>query len=202
MAKLHFKYATMNSGKSIDLIRTVYNYEENGFKVLVMKPSIDTKAGGSIQTRIGLERNADILIKPDDEILDILKGKFNGVNVIFIDEAQFLKDKQVDDLFIVSKAMDIPIICYGLRDNFMMESFEGSKRLLEIADILEEFPTLCNCGNVARYVGRKYNGEYESFGEEIVIDGAVNYEYVPLCGDCYLEKVKKLDLKKVKSKLN
>jgi len=150
MAKLHFKYASMNSGKSIDLIRTVYNYEENGYKVLVLKPKIDTKAGDSIQTRIGLERKVDILIDKKDNVLKLLKNKLKDVSAIFIDEVQFLNKKQIDDLFLISKIKDIPIICYGLRNNFMMESFEGSKRLLEIADILEEFPTLCSCGNVAR----------------------------------------------------
>ena len=78
-----------------------------------------------------------------------------------------------------------------------MEAFEGSKRLLEIADVLEEFPTLCACGNIARYVGRKHNGNYEEEGEEVIIDGTEQYEYVPLCGNCYLTKVKKLDFKTI-----
>ena len=195
MAKLHFKYASMNSGKSIDLIRTVYNYEENGFKVLVLKPKVDTKAMENISTRIGLERKVDFLIDKDDSILCLLKSNLNDVTAIFIDEVQFLSESQIDELFLISKTVDIPIICYGLRNNFMMKSFEGSRRLLEIADILEEFPTLCGCGNIARYVARKYNGNYEELGEEIVIDGSDNYEYEPLCGECYLEKVKKISLK-------
>lgn len=201
MAKLHFKYATMNSGKSIDLLRTVYNYEENGFKVLVLKPEIDTKAGSSIETRIGLRRKVDTLIKPKDSLLKTLKGKLN-VNAIFIDEVQFLSKKQIDQLFIISKVKDIPIICYGLRNNFKMESFEGSNRLLEIADILEELPTLCSCGKIARYVGRKHNGVFQKTGTEIVIDGKENYQYVPLCAKCYLKKVKELDFKKINDKLN
>lgn len=195
MAKLHFKYASMNSGKSIDLIRTVYNYEENGFKVLVLKPKVDTKSLGNVSTRIGLERKVDFLIDKDDSILCLLKSNLSDVAAIFIDEVQFLNELQIDELFLISKSLDIPIICYGLRNNFKMESFEGSKRLLEIADILEEFPTLCECGNIARYVARKHDGDYEVDGEEIVIDGADNYEYEPLCGECYLEKVKKISLK-------
>lgn len=197
MAKLHFKYASMNSGKSIDLIRTVYNYEENGFKVLVMKPRIDTKAGLFVQTRIGLERKVDVLIGNNDNILKLLKGKLKDIKVIFIDEVQFLSKKQIDELFLISKALDIPIICYGLRSNFMMESFDGSRRLLEIADILEELQTLCSCGNIARYVGRKFNGVYQNEGTEVVIDGADKYEYVPLCGKCYLKKVKNIDFDKI-----
>ena len=197
MAKLHFKYASMNSGKSIDLIRTVYNYEENGFKVLVMKPGIDTKGEDYVETRIGLKRKVDFLIDKDDDLFEKLKNELDGISVIFIDEAQFLDSEQVDDLFIISKVFDVPIICYGLRTNFKMEAFAGSKRLLEIADILEELQTLCSCGNIARYVGRKYNGQFQDDGEEIIIDGADNYEYEPLCGDCYLKKVKKFNYKRL-----
>lgn len=196
MAKLHFKYASMNSGKSIDLIRTVYNYEENGFKVIVMKPGIDTKGEDYVQTRIGLKRKVDFLIDENDDVLEILRDKLEGVSVIFIDEVQFLNEEQIDDLFIISKVYDVPIICYGLRTNFKMEAFAGSKRLLEIADILEELQTLCSCGNIARYVGRKYNGQFQEDGDEIVIDGALNYDYEPLCGECYLKKVKKIEFKK------
>ena len=202
MAKLHFKYATMNSGKSIDLIRTVYNYEENGFQVLVMKPEIDTKAGNNIQTRIGLERNVDILIKQKSSILSLLKGKLKKVDAIFIDEVQFFSKKQIDELFTISKVMDIPVICYGLRNNFMMKSFEGSRRLLEIADVLEEFQTLCSCGNIARFVGRKHNGNFQRDGKEVVIDGEAKYEYVPLCGKCYLKEVKKINFDNFFKKLD
>lgn len=201
MAKLHFKYATMNSGKSIDLMRTVYNYEELGFKALVIKPKIDTKGDDHIESRVGLRRKADILLDSDDEVILSLAGKLDDVKSIFIDEAQFLTPIQIDDLFLVSKAMDIPVICYGLRNNFLMESFEGSRRLLEIADVLEEIQTLCQCGKIARFVGRKKNGEFEKEGPTVVIDGTDNYEYEPLCGDCYLEKVKNVDFNKYVKKL-
>ncbi len=192
MAKLHFKYATMNAGKSIDLMRTAYNYEENGFKVLVMKPKIDTKAGDFISSRIGMERKVDILIDKEDNILSLLKRKFNDLYCIFVDEAQFLKENQVNDLYKVSKFYDIPVICYGLRVNFKGKSFEGSLRLLEIADVLEELPTICNCGSIARMVGRKINGKFVLEGDEVIIDGTTNVKYVPLCGKCYLEKVLKI----------
>lgn len=201
MAKLHFKYATMNSGKSIDLMRTVYNYEELGFKVLVIKPKIDTKGDDHIESRVGLSRKVDIMLDSNDEVIEVLSGKLDNVKSIFIDETQFLTTKQIDDLFLVSKVMDIPVICYGLRNNFLMESFEGSKRLLEIADVLEEIQTLCQCGKIARFVGRKKNGEFEKEGPTVVIDGTDNYEYEPLCGDCYLEKVKNVDFNKYVKKL-
>ncbi len=201
MAKTHFKYAAMNSGKSIDLIRTAHNYEENGYQVMVIKPIIDIKGGENISSRIGLQRKADLLILYSDRLLDKLKGKLKNISCILVDESQFLSTSQVDELFIISKACNIPVICYGLRINFKMESFAGSKRLLEIADVLEELTTLCSCGNIARYVGRKVGNIFVEEGEEIIIDGTENIEYVPLCGKCYLEKVKKMDLEIIKNNL-
>lgn len=194
MAKLHFKYATMNSGKSLDLIRTVHNYEELGFNVLVIKPLIDTKGADAIESRIGVRRVVDLLLDYNDDVIDCLKGRLDNVAAIFVDEVQFLSAKQIDDLFLLSKAVDIPVICYGLRSNFQMKAFEGSNRLLEISDVLEEIQTLCQCGSIARFVARKLNGEYEDDGPTIVIDGTTDYDYEPLCGKCYLEKVRKIDL--------
>ena len=197
MAKLIFNYSSMNSGKTMDLLRTAYNYEENDLKVIVMKPSVDTKGGNKIVTRVGLDRKVDFLIDEDCDVYDLLIDKVDGVKCIFVDEAQFLSVEHVDQLFKITKLLDVPVICYGLRTNFKMEAFAGSKRLLEIADILEELQTLCNCGNIARYVGRKYNGQFQEDGDEIVIDGALNYDYEPLCGECYLKKVKKIEFKKL-----
>lgn len=201
MAKMHFKYASMNSGKSIDLIRTAHNYEENGYKVLIMKPAIDTKGNNYISSRIGLERKVDIMLLYSESIIEILKGRLKDIACIFVDEAQFLSTKQVEELFMISKSCDIPVICYGLRNNFKMESFAGSKRLLEISDVLEELTTLCSCGKIARYVGRKVGDNFVKDGEEVIIDGTENITYVPLCGECYLEKVNKIDLNEVKDKL-
>lgn len=201
MAKLHFNYATMNAGKSIEVIKTAYNYEENGFKILILKPKIDTKDGDYISSRVGLRRKADILIDKNDSMIDLLKGKINDLYAILIDEVQFLTKDQIEELFLISKTCDVPVICYGLRLNFKGEAFEGSKRLLELSDVLEELPTICECGKIARMVGRKVNGEYVTEGDEIIIDGSSNIEYVPLCGDCYLEKVKKLNFKKFVKKV-
>lgn len=194
MAKLHFKYGTMNSGKSIDLMRTAYNYEEMGYKVLVLKPMIDTKGENKLSSRIGVERVVDVLIPLDSLVLPLIKNKItDDLACIFIDEAQFLSKNQIDELFILTKKFDIPVICYGLRNNFKMEGFSGSIRLLEIADELEEIKTLCPCGEIARYAGRKINGKFTIEGNEVVIDGSKdNIEYVPLCGKCYLKKVKKI----------
>jgi len=201
MAKLHFKYATMNSGKSVDLMRTVYNYEENGFKVIVMKPKVDTKGENYIESRVGLRRKVDYLITKENKIIDLLKGKLKDIKVIFIDEVQFLTRKQIDELFLISKCTNIPVICYGLRLNFKMDSFEGSKRLLEIADVLEELQTLCKCGSIARFAGRKKSGKYVLNDDIIVIDGTENCEYVPLCGKCYLKDVKKINFEEYLNKV-
>lgn len=202
MAKLHFYYATMNSGKSTDLIRTVYNYEENNFKVLVLKPSVDTKGGKNIKSRIGIERKADYLINNTDNILDILKGKLTNIKAILVDEAQFLKPEHIDQLYMVTKAKDIPVICYGLRTNFKMKAFSGSDRLLEIADEMFELKTLCSCGKTAHFCGRLKDGVFEEDGKEIIIDGTTSYVHVPLCGKCYLEKVKQVNFKKIKEELD
>ena len=191
MAKLNFKYSTMNAGKTLDLLRTAYNYEENNYKVIVLKPKVDTKGEDSIVSRIGLKRKVDYLIQKDDSITKTIINDLDNCKCILVDEAQFLTRKQVDELFVVSKEFDIDVICYGLRLNFKMEAFEGSMRLLEIAEELEELRTMCKCGNVARYVGRKINDEFTLDGEEIIIDGTDNVSYIPMCGDCYLEKVKK-----------
>lgn len=201
MAKMHFRYASMNSGKSIDLIRTAHNYEENGYNVLLMKSVVDTKAESRISSRIGIEREVDLLLLYSDSIIEKLEGKLSDVACILVDEAQFLSILQVDELFLISKACDIPVICYGLRTNFKMESFAGSKRLLEVSDVLEELTTLCECGKIARFVGRKVGDNFVNDGEEIVIDGTYNIEYVPLCGKCFLEKVKKYDLVNISDKL-
>lgn len=198
MAKLNFKYATMNSGKTLDLIRTAYNYEENGYNVLLLKPAVDTKGEKCIESRVGLKRQVDYLIEKNDNIIDKISSNLKDITCIFVDEVQFLSKKQIDELFLISKVFDINVICYGLRLNFKMEAFEGSKRLLEIAEELEELKTICKCGNIARYVGRKVNGNYVLEGNEIIIDGTDNVEYIPLCGDCYLKDVKKIDYVKVK----
>lgn len=199
MAKMHFKYASMNSGKSIDLIRIAHNYEENGYKVLIISPQISSSS--LISSRVGISREADVNLLYSDNIFEKLKGLLEDVSVILVDEAHFLSSKQVYDLFAITKALDIPVICYGLRTNFKAECFAGSKRLLELSEVLEELTTLCSCGKMARYVGRKIGDYFVKDGEEIVIKGTYNVQYEPLCGKCYLEKVEKLDLEKINEEL-
>lgn len=198
MSKLCFKYGTMGSGKSIDLMRTAYNYEEKGYQVLVMKPKIDTKGNDCLDSRIGMQRVVDVLIDNDTNIVNEIKSRFtSNLRCVFVDEAQLLSKDKIDELYLASKVLDIPVICYGIRTNFKMEGFTGSTRLLEIAENIEEIKTLCVCGNTARYAARKLNGKYTLDGPDILIDGAQeDVSYVALCGDCYLQKVKKIDYRK------
>lgn len=204
MGKLNLFYATMNSGKSNDLLKVVHNYEENGFKVLVMKPGIDTKGGIFVESRVANEKRlCDFVIGPKDKIINLLKGNLENIKCILVDEAQFLSKRQVWELFLISKSTDIDVICYSLRTNFQMKCFEGSAALLEIADSIEEQKTICSCGKVARHVGRMVNGEFVSKGNEVVIDGEFNYvKYVPLCAECYLKKVKGLNLEEYRRVLS
>ena len=202
MAKLLFKYAAMNSGKTMDLLRTAYNYEENNGKVLILKPKVDSKGEDKIVSRLGVERKVDFLVYYDDNLFDLLKGKLNNIDVILVDEAQFFSKKQIEDLSIISKVMNIDVICYGLRINFKGKMFEGSKKLFEVADVIDELVTLCKCRNVARFVGRKINGVYDLNGPEIIIDGSnPDVEYVPLCKECYLKEVMKINFEEIKEKL-
>ena len=201
MAKLHFKYGTMNSGKSLDIIKTIHNYEETGFKILLLKPMIDTKGNSKIISRAMKDgREADILVNGTDSMIDLIVDRITPeIKCILVDESQFLTPKQVKELFIITKALNVSVICYGLRNNFMMKAFPGSAALLEIAEVLEELPTVCGCGMMARYVGRRVNGEFVTEGEEVVIDGSTaNVEYIPMCGKCYLEKVNNINLEKIK----
>ena len=197
MAKLNFKYGAMNAGKSTILMQTAYNYEERNQKVLLVKPTIDTKGDNKVVSRLGIERNVDILLNKDESLLD--KKYFDmlkNVDCILVDECQFLTVDQVDDLLKITKLLDIPVICYGLRSDFRSEGFEGSMRLLNVADELEEMPTICECGKKARFNARIVNNEYTLTGNSIEIDDNAKIEYKSLCGKCYQTKVKKLSLKK------
>ena len=198
MAKFHFRYGAMNAGKSTILLQTAYNYEEKGKKVVILKPSVDTKGDEKIVSRIGLERKVDYLIGDNDSIISKLVDNISSFSCILVDEAQFLKRKQVDELFYISKMMDIPVIAFGLRTDFKSNGFEGSIRLLELADALEEMPTICRCGKKARFNARKVDGKFTFDGDSIVIDDNSEVIYESLCGACYIEEQKKLINKKQK----
>ena len=192
MAKFHFRYGAMNAGKSTILLQTAYNYEEKGKKVVILKPSVDTKGDEKIVSRIGLERKVDYLIGDNDSIISKLGDNISSLSCILVDEAQFLKRKQVDELFYISKMMDIPVIAFGLRTDFKSNGFEGAIRLLELADALEEMPTICRCGKKARFNARKVDGKFTFDGDSIVIDDNSNVKYESLCGTCYIEEQEKI----------
>lgn len=192
MAKLHFRYGAMNSGKTAILIQTAFNYEERGQKVLIIKPGIDTKGNDTIVSRIGVSRKIDYLINNDDSVIDTLKNNLKNINCILVDEVQFMTRKQIEELWYITKVFNIPVIGYGLRTDFKTNGFEGSIRMFELADELLEMPTICRCGKKARFNGRLINNEYVYDGDSICIDDKEDVTYESLCGSCYLKKVRKI----------
>ncbi|SEJ52157.1 thymidine kinase [Demequina mangrovi] len=190
MAKLYFRYGAMNSSKSALLLTAAYNYEERDQHPVIVKPGIDTKAGRSVSSRLGVERQVDVLLGGEDSLLEALVAHrpLEGIDAVFIDEAQFLTPAQVDEAFVVAVRHGVPVLCYGLRGDFMTHSFPGSLRLLEIAHAIEELKTICRCGSKAIFNGRVIGGVFVSHGEQVAIDGQ-QADYESLCGACYLEKV-------------
>lgn len=190
MSKLYFRYGAMNSGKSTHLMQVAHNYEERGMKVILIKPATDKKGGDKLVSRLGVERKVDILCLEKmniyEEIQKWQEVKFK-VNCILVDEVQFMTKEQVDQLFKIAVVLDIPVICYGLRTDFMMEGFEGSTRLLLLAHSIEEMKTICKCGRKAILNGRKINGEFVFEGEQVAIDNIDNVQYESLCGHCYFK---------------
>ena len=190
MAKLYFRYGAMNCGKTTLLLQTAYNYEERGMKVLIFKPKIDTKGNNDIVSRLGINRNVDYVISNKDKITDCI-NKNELPAAIIVDEAQFLTTNQVNELYEISKKLDIPVLTYGLRNDFLLNTFEGSARLLALADSIEELKTICRCGRKATQNMRFLNGKPVFKGESILIDGTSNIVYESVCGKCYLEKLDK-----------
>ena len=190
MSKLYFRYGAMNSGKSTNLMQVAHNYEERGMRVLLIKPSTDKKGGDKLVSRLGVERKVDLLINDDQNVYEEVKkwedDKYK-IDCILVDEVQFLKSHQIDELFEVAVCLDIPVICYGLRTDFKMQGFEGSTRLLLLAHSIEELKTICKCGRKAVLNGRKINGKFVFEGEQVAIDNVDNVEYESLCGHCYFK---------------
>lgn len=190
MAKLYFRYGAMNSSKTALLLTAAYNYEERAQHPVIVKPGIDTKAGQAVSSRIGLERAVDVLLEPEDSLVDRLRAhrSFDATDAVFIDEAQFLTPAQVDEAFVVAVTHGVPVLCYGLRGDFMTRSFPGSLRLLEIAHAIEELKTICRCGSKAIFNARIVGGEFVSHGDQVAIDGQ-QADYESLCGRCYIAEV-------------
>lgn len=187
MAKLHFKYGAMNSGKSDTLIKTAFNYEERGLSILAIKPGIDTKGDDMIVARGGHSRSANILASQSDNLFEMIK-EYSDIACVLVDEAQFLTPEQISQLFAVAKQLDISVICYGLRADFRTDLFPGSQRLFEVADNIEKLPTMCVCGSQAEYNTRKQSGKYIFEGGQVAIDGDGAITYDSLCGVCYIRE--------------
>ena len=188
MSKIFFKTGVMGSGKTMDLLRVIYNYREKGHDVLVYKPNTDTREGIDeclIKTRAGLSEEGTWIVTEElEEVIVDLESV--APEAIIVDEAQFLTKKQVDTFQKICYNYNIPIIFYGLKTTFQGELFEGSKRILEITDKLEEFKSMCCCGNVARQNARVVDGKIIRDGDVVAIEGEA--KYVAVCNKCYLLK--------------
>ncbi len=195
MAKLYFRYGAMNSGKSTALLQAAFNYEERGHRVLLAKPSVDTKGDRSIVSRLGVVREVDFTIGPEDDVLDrfqqhrsrVIEAHGRDVSCLLVDEAQFLAAEQVDDLLRIALMDSIPVLAYGIRTDFQTTAFPGSRRLLEVAHSLEELKTICRCGRKAIFNARRIDGVFVFDGAQVAIDGE-DVTYESLCGVCYLEE--------------
>jgi len=195
MSKLYFRYGAMNSGKSTALLQAAFNYEERGQYVLLAKPAIDYKGDKNIVSRLGVTREVDFLIRPEDNLRELFdqhsqeseQKTGQPVSCLLLDEAQFLTEQQVDQALEVAVLDKVPVLAYGIRTDFQTKAFPGSRRLLEIAHSLEELKTICRCGKKAMFNGRMVNGRFVFSGEQVAIDGdKVTYE--SLCPACYLAK--------------
>ena len=194
MGKLYFRHGAMNSGKSTALLQVAYNYEERGQKVALVKPAVDTKGDTKVVSRLGMVREVDFLILPNEnlrvKLREYMEVKRTKIDCLLLDEAQFLTAKQVDEAMEIAVLDGIPVLAYGIRTDFLTKGFPGSIRLLEIAHSLEELKTICRCGRKAMFNARLKNGEFVFDGDQVAIDGdEVTYE--SLCPNCYFEKLGK-----------
>lgn len=194
MAKLYFRYGAMNCGKSTALMQVAHNYEERGMRVLIMKPSIDTKGGERLVSRLGVERRVDVAVRPDMDPFELVRTDITArgpLACVLTDESQFFTAWQVDHLFRVTVELGVPVICYGLRTDFSLQGFPGSTRLLELAHNIEEMKTICHCGRKAMCNGRKVRGKFVFEGAQVAIDTENDVTYESLCPQCYFEEQKK-----------
>ncbi len=195
MANLIFKYAAMNSGKTLNILQTIFSYEEKNMKVTLIKSVHDTKGGDKIVSRNGLDRKVDIHLKENESLLteDNYKIYYNA-RIIIIDEAELLSESQIEELWTIAHLIKIPVIAFGLRSNFKGDMFSsGTAKLFALSDEIEEIgsTSLCVCGAKAIFNSRKVDNEFTDEGEVVVIDGSNdNIEYEPLCSDCYLKHLK------------
>jgi len=188
MAKLYFKYGAMGSSKSAQALITKFNYEERGMQVWLLKPATDNRDGAQIiKSRIGLEAVADAL-KEEESVLQQFE-KRGRIDVIIVDECQFFTAKQIDELRYIVDNYNIPVLCFGLRTDFMTKLFPGSLRLFEVADSISEIKTICSCGSKAIVNARiDSKGRVVDEGEQVFIGG--NESYIAMCHKCWKKALK------------
>ncbi|MBR3293334.1 MAG: thymidine kinase [Oscillospiraceae bacterium] len=188
MAKLYFKYGAMGSSKSAQALITQFNYEELGMSVWLIKPSVDTRDGADvIRSRIGLERHAEV-ITPEQDIREAYR-RSGKRDVIIADEAQFFTPAQIDQLRELVDEEDLPVLCFGLRTDFLTQFFPGSRRLMELADSITEIKTVCACGRKATVNARiDGSGRIVTEGEQVLLGG--NDSYVAMCHQCWKKKIR------------
>ena len=188
MAKLYFKYGAMGSSKTANALITKFNYEERGMKVWLIKPSTDNRDGADVvRSRIGLSADAYV-VTPDVDLFAEF-SKRTDCNVIIADECQFFTPVQIDQLRRIVDELDVPVLCFGLRTDFLTHTFQGSHRLFEVADSITEIKTICECGKKA-IVNARIDGEGRVLteGGQILIGG--NDSYVAMCHSCWVNAIK------------
>lgn len=186
VAQLFFKYGAMNSGKSIEILKVAHNYEEQGKSVVIFTSGLDTRAGvGVIESRIGLKRDA-LPIKDDTDVFEYVKQNDADAACVLIDEAQFLQKKHILQLTKIVDDLNIPVMTFGLKNDFQNHLFEGSQNLLIYADKLEEMKTICwFCKKKATMNLRIHDGQPVYEGEQVMIGG--NESYYPVCRRHYFD---------------
>jgi thymidine kinase len=186
MAKLYFRYSAMNAGKSTALLQVAHNYEERGRAVLIFTSDLDDRYGtGIVSSRLGLQRTAPTYDAWFD--FESYMRDQTDVSCVLVDEAQFLTPEQVRQLHRVAHVQNIPVICYGIRSDFVGEPFPGAAYLLTLADSLEEIKTICNCGKKATMNPRVDDeGRRITIGAQIAIEGETRY--APMCGRCFYDE--------------
>ena len=190
MAKLYFKYGAMGSSKTAQALITKFNYEERGMKVWLIKPAIDVRDGkGVIRSRVGLEEECTAIDKCD-QIFDAFTNERIEADVIIADECQFFTAEQIDSLRRIVNEYEVPVLCFGLRTDFLSHLFEGSRRLFEVADSISEIKTICECGSKATINARlDGDGKIVTEGSQVMLGG--NESYVAMCHRCWKKRIKK-----------
>ena len=189
MAKLYFKYGAMGSSKTAQALITKYNYEENDLNVWLIKPSADTRDGAQrLRSRIGLEAQVEAIAPSVDIYARFLGSHARRCDVIIVDECQFMTEKQIDQLRTIVDEHNIPVMCFGLRTDFQTRLFPGSRRLMEVADTIQEIKTICDCGAKATVNARINDGYIVTEGAQVVLGG--NDCYIAMCHKCYVKGIR------------